>query len=209
MKNRTIENTTETRAWDDGYGERLHRRHRRGDNWLNGLRIVARLLDIVSSYHSHLARFYLTYRSSGSIAMMSINLSKYYQTINVHNGAQVLWSSSTITWPNFLSLVSSAVTWIGAAVVLLSYCRGRSYAEKMDNRRSNTVSKVAFVLGIAAALTSALAMFKTRNNSNSLSGQTCGAPDWKVPMFPNFNFNKFCLMQVIYPTSCRIYYLPS
>jgi hypothetical protein len=68
----------------------------------------------------------------------------------------------------------------------------------MDNRRSNTVSKVAFVLGIAAALTSAVAMFKTRNNSNSLSGQTCGAPDWKVPIFPNFNFNKFCLMQVIY-----------
>ena len=138
----------------------------------------------------------LTHRRVGSITMMSLNLSKYYQTLHVKNGSQLLWSSATFTWPNFLSLIASAVTFLGAVVVLIAYCRGRAHAERVDNHRAR-VAKIVLVLEIAAALTSAVAMYKTRGNGNSLSGQTCGAPEWKTPMFPQVDFDRFCLMQVI------------
>jgi len=127
--------------------------------------------------------------------MMSLNLSKYYQTLHVKDGSQLLWSSATFTWPNFLSLIASAVTFLGAVVVLIAYCRGRAHAEKVDNHRAR-VAKFVLVLEIAAALTSAVVMYKTRGNGNSLSGQTCGAPEWKTPMFPQVDFDRFCLMQV-------------
>ena len=39
----------ETRVWDDEAGQRLNQKHRWGDNWLNALRVVARILDILSS----------------------------------------------------------------------------------------------------------------------------------------------------------------
>ena len=125
--------------------------------------------------------------------MMALNLNNYYQTLHIMNGSQPLWSASTFTWPNSLSLVASTVTFLSALVVLFSYSRGRHYAAKIDQKRS-TVGKFVLLLEIAAALTSAIAMSKTRANVNNLSGQTCGAPDSKLPMFPQINFDKFCLM---------------
>lgn len=87
------------------------------------------------------------------------------------------------------------MTFLGAVVVLIAYCRGRAHAERVDNHRAR-VAKFVLVLEIVVALISASAMYKTRGDGNSLSRQTCGAPEWKTPMFPQVGFDRFCLMQV-------------
>ena len=134
--------------------------------------------------------------SAGTIAMMLLNLTKYYQTQHDQTGSQPLWSPSTFTWPNFLTLAAATITFVAACVVLFTYCcAGRAAAERMDDRRAS-LAKVLMVVQVAAAAAGAVAMFKTRGNPESLSGQTCGAPPQKAPLFPEINFDRFCLMQV-------------
>jgi hypothetical protein len=132
---------------------------------------------------------------SGSIATAGLNLAKYYQTENVMNGTQALWSPTTFTWPNYLTIASASITFVSASVVLLAYCWGRDVAERFDNRRA-WIAKLLIVVQIVSAATAAIVMYKTGNSSNSLTGQTCGAPPAKAPQFPQLNFDTYCLRQV-------------
>lgn len=134
--------------------------------------------------------------------MMGLNLAKYYQTVNDHNGTESLWSHTTFIWPNYLTLGSAVVTFIAASVVLIAYCWGRDAAERIDNRRA-LLAKLLLVVQVCAAGAGAIAMYKTRGNPNSLSGQTCGAPLQKEPLFPQLNFEKFCRCQVLQPSRMR------
>ena len=128
--------------------------------------------------------------------MMGLNLAKYYQTLHDHNGATPLWADTTFTWPNYLTLVAAVITFLAAVVVLISYCvSGKDTAARIDNRRA-WLAKLLVVIQVSVMGAAAIAMYKTRGNGNSLSGQTCGAPAFKPPMFPQLNFDKFCLMQV-------------
>ena len=124
-------------------------------------------------------------------------MAKYYQTETVMNGTQPLWSPSTFTWPNYLTIAAAAVTFITSSAVLLAYCWGRDAAERFDNRRA-LIAKLILVVKIVGSATAAIVMYKTGSSSNSLTGQTCGAPPAKAPMFPQLNFDTYCLRQV-YP----------
>lgn len=134
-------------------------------------------------------------RSSGTIAMMGLNIAKYYQTQHDVNGTQPLWAPTTFTWPNYLTLASASITFVAASVVLLAYCWGREAAERFDQRRA-LLAKFVIVVQVVSTGASAIAMYKTRANQNSLSGQTCFAPPAKEPLFPEINFETFCLRQV-------------
>jgi hypothetical protein len=50
--------------------------------------------------------------------MIGDNLAKYYSTVDVNLGGQSLWSSTTILWPDFLTLVSAIVTFILSVAIL-------------------------------------------------------------------------------------------
>lgn len=126
---------------------------------------------------------------------MSDNLAKYYKTINDKNGTQNLWSTATMLYPNFLTLTSATITLLFAIIILLAYCWGTQAADRWDNRRA-TFSKIVTFIHVASTVASTVVMWDTRSNPNSLSGQTCGAPPEKAPLFPQINFDQFCLMQV-------------
>jgi len=145
--------------------------------------------------------------SSGSIAAAGLNMAKYYQTENDMNGTQPLWSPSTFTWPNYLTIAAASVTFVSSSAVLLAYCWGREAAERFDNRRaliSKLILVVQVLVKVVASATAAIVMYKTGSSSNSLTGQTCGAPPAKAPMFPQLNFDTYCLRQV-YPLLPYLY----
>ena len=208
MRTSNSREATTTAPIDDAEGQHLQKQYQRESAWINALRIIGRVLDLLSSYtltspvhpipFLTLPRTLLTYISSGTIAMMGLNLAKYYQTLHDHNGNQLLWSDSTFSWPNDLATASAVITFIAAAVVLIAYCWGKEVAARLDNNRA-LLAKVLLVANICINGAAAIAMYKTRGNPNSLSGQTCGAPPQKGPSFPQINFDKFCLMQVYPP----------
>jgi hypothetical protein len=130
-----------------------------------------------------------------TVGMMGDNLAKYYKTQHDTNGTQNLWSAATMLYPNFLTLVTALVTFIFGVTILCAYYWGTDAVNRWDDRRA-TFAKFVVVVQIASTVASTVVMWQTRNNPNSLSGQTCGAPPAKEPLFPQINFETFCLMQV-------------
>jgi hypothetical protein len=127
--------------------------------------------------------------------MMADNLAKYYKTKHDTNGTQSLWSAATMLYPNFLTLATALVTFIFGVIILCSYYWGIEVVNRWDDRRA-TFAKIVVVIQIVSTAASTIVMWQTRSNPNSLSGQTCGAPPAKEPLFPQINFDTFCLMQV-------------
>lgn len=189
-----MKKTGSPQVYDDE-AQRLQQRYERNATWINVFRIISRVLDLLAAYPLPSQSLSSNTSSSGSIATAGLNLAKYYQTENVMNGTQALWAPTTFTWPNYLTIASASITFVSASVVLLAYCWGRDVAERFDNRRA-WIAKLLIVVQIVSAATAAIVMYKTGSSSNSLTGQTCGAPPAKAPMFPQLNFDTYCLRQV-------------
>jgi hypothetical protein len=124
-------------------------------------------------------------------------LRQYFATQNVSNGSQDLWSPSTMLWPTALVLGVAVLSLIFSAIVLMAYCWGGTKAADRWSDKKQYFTTFVFVVKAGVHGVATAGMFATANNSNSLQGQTCGAPVAKPSLFPQLNFDRFCLQQVI------------
>jgi hypothetical protein len=125
-------------------------------------------------------------------------LQQYFSTINLSNLGQMLWNPMSMIWPTVTSLAVALLGIILSGIVLVAYFWGTAAADRWDDRRSY-VNKAIMLVRIATSSVVTAAFYQTANNPNSLQGQTCGVNGAQPPkqsLFPSFNFDKFCLMQV-------------
>ena len=103
-------------------------------------------------------------------------------------------------WPTATGLAVSLLAIILSGIVLVAYFWGSEAADRWDDRKSY-VNKLIMLVRVATSSVVTGAFFQTSNNPNSLQGQTCGVNNVEPPkkeIFPTFNFDKFCLMQVYF-----------
>jgi len=122
-------------------------------------------------------------------------------TLHDKNGSINLWDPKSVVWPNILNLSVAVFTVFFELIVLTAYFVGKEkVADRWDTARS-IVSVILTVIKIGLLVAAAASVYATRNNPRSLSGQTCGTPttnpDANQSLFPQLNFDKFCLKQVM------------
>jgi hypothetical protein len=120
---------------------------------------------------------------------------------------QPLWNSpsETVLWPSYFTLVSSVITSLIAAVVLVAYYWSVDAADRIDDWRSRLIWLV-FILKIALEVTTSSGMYATgtrapANGPQSLWYQTCTMTSETVSLFSfTINLDQFCNMQVRGPS---------
>ena len=181
-------------AYDEETG-RIERSGRRIGRSMMILRVIIRILDFLTSLVSKVV---FANNRIASAAMTAGCLQQYFSTLNLSNLGQMLWNPNSMIWPTVTGLAVSLLAIILSGIVLVAYFWGTAAADRWDDRRSY-VNKAIMLVRIATSSVVTAAFYQTQNNPNSLQGQTCGVNGVEPPkksVFPSFNFDKFCLMQV-------------
>jgi uncharacterized membrane protein YbhN (UPF0104 family) len=134
---------------------------------------------------------------------MAFTLHKYYSTIDVTAEGQTLWNppSETVLWPTYFAFVTSIITVIFAAMVLVAYYWSTDTADRIDDWRSRLIwFAVALKAGLEIATSSSMYGTGTHapaDGPQSLWYQTCTATSGAVALFSfAINLNQFCAMKV-------------
>jgi hypothetical protein len=123
-------------------------------------------------------------------------LQQFYSTKTASNKGVNLWTPNTQLWQMFLVISVDVISMIIATIILIAYSCGVKAADRWSDRTSN-FSIFLSVIKAGAHVAVFFGIYSTAKNSNSLQGQTCGAPASKSALFPQFKFNRFCSQQVL------------
>lgn len=137
---------------------------------------------------------------------MAFTLRKYYDTLDVTADGEPLWipPDRTLLWPTYFTLVTSTITGIFAAAVLMAYYWSTSAADRVDNWRSFLIWGV-FALKFSLEIAASSSMYHTGTKGSetglqSLWFQTCTMTNEQIALFGfAINLPQYCSMQVHAP----------
>ncbi len=133
------------------------------------------------------------------IATMALTFHKFFSTrntmINVGSTTRGPWAKQTKTWPTTVLLVTSTLSFIISAVVMVSYVRGIQAANAAHEYGSYLgfgifIAHVGMWIAVAVA-------YRAGKDSNDLWGWTCDEKAMKIqkPFEKVINFKRYCDIQ--------------
>lgn len=131
------------------------------------------------------------------LVSQATTLHKFLSTRDIIIGGRNAWAKETTIWPTILLLSTSGATLLVSILILASYFRGVTYANKTDK----TIGTAGFVIETGAHIAvwvSTAAAYRVGKTGNDLWGWTCSSKaDGIQHQFQAIiNFNDFCNVQV-------------